>query len=144
MSKDLVHPAPLVEASDLPRSTSAVARIDVLIPVYNCAATVEAAIASIQHQTVRDIRIVVVDDGSTDGTLGIVQRIADVDPRVVVASKANGGIVDALNAGLRAVFRDLSRPTRRRRPGVPGSARDAAGLSDRPPPNASRWARGRG
>lgn len=77
-------------------------RIDVLIPVYNGAATVEAAVGSIQAQTVRDIRIVVVDDGSTDDTGAILDRMAEADPRLLVIHQPNGGIVDALNAGLAA------------------------------------------
>lgn len=75
--------------------------IDVLIPVYNGAATVRDAVGSIQRQTVQDIHIVVVDDGSTDATPAILAEIARDDPRVQVVTQANGGIVDALNAGLR-------------------------------------------
>lgn len=74
--------------------------IDVLIPVYNAAATIESAVRSIQDQTVRDIRIVVVNDGSTDGTAAILARMAAADPRLEIVDKPNSGIVDALNAGL--------------------------------------------
>lgn len=76
------------------------ALIDVVIPAYNCAATIEAAVGSILAQTVRDIRVIVVDDGSTDATREVVQRMADVDARVHVLTQANSGIVDALNLGL--------------------------------------------
>ncbi len=74
--------------------------VDVVIPAYNGAKTIESAVASIQAQTVRDIRIIVVNDGSTDGTREIVRRLADADSRVVLLDRPNGGIVDALNAGL--------------------------------------------
>ncbi len=76
------------------------AEVDVLIPVFNAEATVESAIASIQAQTVRDIRIIVIDDGSTDRSPEILARLAAVDARVEVVRQPNGGIVDALNTGL--------------------------------------------
>ncbi len=76
--------------------------VDVLIPVFNAAKTIKSAVESIQTQTLRDIRIVVVDDGSTDETSSILAGLAEADPRIeVVAQEANGGIVDALNTGLR-------------------------------------------
>ena len=81
--------------------------IDVVIPVFNGAETIESAIASIQAQTLRDIRIIVVNDGSTDGTQAIVERLAAADGRVVPIRRANGGIVDALNVGLAACTADL-------------------------------------
>jgi len=75
-------------------------RIDVLIPAYNAEATIESAVSSIQLQTVRDIRIHIVNDGSTDETRTILARLASGDPRIQVHNQPNGGIVDALNAGL--------------------------------------------
>jgi glycosyltransferase involved in cell wall biosynthesis len=79
---------------------SAKSRIDVLIPVHNGAPTIAAAIDSIRTQTIGDIRIVVVDDGSTDATPGILADLARSDARITVVTKINGGLVDALNAGL--------------------------------------------
>ncbi|MGI4800571.1 MAG: glycosyltransferase family 2 protein [Janthinobacterium lividum] len=79
---------------------ASVPRISVVMPAYNAAATIESALASIQAQSVRDIVIIVVNDGSTDATREIVERLAAADPRIRVLNQANGGIVDALNAGL--------------------------------------------
>lgn len=95
--------------------------IDILIPTYNAGRTIHSALDSIRNQTVRDIRIVVIDDGSTDDTAAIIGGIAAQDPRVELHSQENGGIVDALNFGLqrcRAQFLarfdsdDLSYPDR--------------------------------
>jgi len=74
--------------------------VDVLLPVFNGASTIAQAIQSLQHQTVTGIRIVVIDDGSTDQTPQILASIAEQDTRIEVITKPNGGIEDALNAGL--------------------------------------------
>ena len=76
--------------------------IDVLVPVYNAAKTVEQSIASLQKQTVPDLRIIVINDGSSDATPAIVAAMAAEDPRIVLISTENRGIVDALNTGLAA------------------------------------------
>lgn len=76
------------------------AAIDVLIPAYNVERTVVAAIGSIRDQTVRDIRIIVVNDGSTDRTGALLHALAADDPRIVVIDTPNRGIVAALNLAL--------------------------------------------
>ena len=77
------------------------ARISVLVPVYNVEAYVAEALASIQSQTFTDIEMVVVDDGSTDGTLRRVEQIASADARIkVVHAPRNLGLPLALNLGL--------------------------------------------
>jgi glycosyltransferase involved in cell wall biosynthesis len=74
--------------------------VDVLIPVYNAEATLEEAIASILCQTLGDIRVVVVDDGSTDKSAAILEAFRAKDARICVLRQPNSGIVDALNFGL--------------------------------------------
>lgn len=81
--------------------------VDVVIPAYNAAQTIESAIASIQAQTERNIRIIVINDGSVDATKQIVERMAAADDRIVLLEQANGGIVDALNLGLAAATASL-------------------------------------
>jgi len=77
------------------------ARISVLLAVYNVEAYVAEALESIQSQTFSDIEIVVVDDGSTDGTLRIVEQMALLDPRIkIVRVRRNLGLSYALNLGL--------------------------------------------
>lgn len=75
--------------------------VDVLVPVFNGATTITEAIESLQRQTFTSFRIVVVDDGSTDRTPEVLAAIAARDSRITVLTQPNGGIVDALNAGLR-------------------------------------------
>ena len=74
--------------------------IDVVLPVFNGAATIAESVESLLQQTITRIRVLVVDDGSTDATAAILADLSRKDPRVVVISKKNGGIVEALNTGL--------------------------------------------
>lgn len=77
------------------------AKISVLLPVYNVEPYVAEALASIQSQTLTDIEIVVVDDGSTDNTLRIVEQIASSDARIkIIRTPRNLGLPAALNFGL--------------------------------------------
>ncbi len=74
--------------------------IDVVMTAFNAARFLPDTLVSIQTQTIRNIRIIIVDDGSTDGTSGILAKAADDDPRIQVLTQPNGGIVAATNAGL--------------------------------------------
>lgn len=74
--------------------------VDVLMPAYNAAATLRDAIESLRAQTLADIRIIVVNDGSTDATGAILDALATVDPRIVAVHKKNDGIVEARNTAL--------------------------------------------
>lgn len=74
--------------------------VDVLIPVRNAQDTVAQALASIQEQTLENISIVVVDDGSTDDTGEVLISIARTEPRLRIVSASGTGVVNALNTGL--------------------------------------------
>ena len=75
------------------------ADVSVLLPVRNGAATLPEAIASLRDQTLEALDIVVVDDGSTDQTPGVLSEWAATDDRVRIVTRAAGGIVEALEAG---------------------------------------------
>lgn len=74
-----------------------IAIIDVLVPAYNAERTILEALNSIQSQTITDIRIIVVNDGSTDRTIDIIRAAAAGDTRILVVDQPNGGIVAARN-----------------------------------------------
>ncbi|HYD88941.1 MAG TPA: glycosyltransferase family 2 protein [Vitreimonas sp.] len=76
-------------------------RVDVIMPAYNAAATVREAVQSLLAQTMRDLRVVVIDDGSTDDTPAILAALSAADGRVLVTRKVNDGIVEARNHALR-------------------------------------------
>jgi glycosyltransferase involved in cell wall biosynthesis len=77
--------------------------VTVLMTAYNAAGTIERAIESIRAQTFRDWRMLVVDDGSQDGTLSAAREAADGDPRIEVHSPGRLGRCGALNYGLERV-----------------------------------------
>ena len=74
--------------------------ISVIVPIYNVEKYVEKCINSIIRQTYRNLEIILVNDGSTDGSLDICQKYEALDERIVVINKQNGGLSDARNAGL--------------------------------------------
>lgn len=76
--------------------------ISVIVPVYNVENYLDKCIQSIQKQTVRDLDIILVDDGSTDALLAICKKYAAEDNRIRIIQKKNGGLSSARNAGLDA------------------------------------------
>ncbi len=77
-------------------------RVSVVMPVYNGAAFLDAAIDSVLSQSVSDLELIIVDDGSTDRTPVILDRWDSRDVRISILRKANSGISDTLNMGLQA------------------------------------------
>lgn len=74
--------------------------IDVLLPVYNAANTLDTSLQSIAEQTMDNFRVLAIDDGSTDTSPDILAKWAARDRRFYIVRRSNGGIVDALNTGL--------------------------------------------
>ncbi len=79
--------------------------ISVLLPVYNAARTLPAALDSVRAQTATDWELICVDDGSTDATPHLLTAAADVDPRIIHLRRPHRGLVASLNDGLRACRR---------------------------------------
>jgi len=77
-------------------------RISIIIPCYNVDKYLEKCLDSLIHQTLRDIEIIPVDDGSPDTSGAICDRYAAMDSRVKPIHKANGGVSAARNDGLAA------------------------------------------
>ncbi len=72
--------------------------ISVIIPAYNAEKWIVGTIASVLGQTIADLEVIVVDDGSTDGTSAVALSV--VDARVQVVNKPNGGVSKARNVGI--------------------------------------------
>ena len=74
--------------------------ISVAIPVYNGETTLRKCVDSILAQTYKNIEVILVNDGSTDRSEDICRSYEQIDPRVKVISKENGGLSSARNAGI--------------------------------------------
>ncbi len=77
-------------------------KVSVIIPIYNVEDYLPFALQSCIDQTLKDVEFICVNDGSTDNSLEILNKFAELDQRIVVIDKENGGVSSARNAGLKA------------------------------------------
>ena len=75
-------------------------KVSVIIPCYNAGEYLEPCLRSVLAQTMRDFELLLIDDGSTDGSLAVAQEIAREDARVRVFHQENRGVCAARNRGL--------------------------------------------
>ncbi|NCA92648.1 glycosyltransferase, partial [bacterium] len=76
-------------------------KVSVIIPVYNTEKYIEKCVNSIISQTLSEIEIILVNDGSTDSSLKIINRYKEIDSRVRVINQTNAGAGAARNAGMK-------------------------------------------
>jgi glycosyltransferase involved in cell wall biosynthesis len=96
-------------------------RISVILACYNTERYIASAVRSILAQTFRDFELILIDDGSTDGSSGICKQLAAQDSRIKLVARPNKGLTKSLNEGVslatapliaRMDADDLSMPTR--------------------------------
>ena len=75
-------------------------KLSVIIPVYNLESYLERCINSILNQTYQNLEVICVNDGSTDNSLAVLNRLAAFDKRVCVISQENAGVSAARNTGI--------------------------------------------
>lgn len=75
-------------------------RLSIIVPVYNGEQHIENTVRNILDSSHQNLELLLIDDGSSDGSLALCQNLAATDSRIVVYHKANGGIGDARNFGL--------------------------------------------
>ncbi len=79
------------------------ADISIIVPIYNAEEYLKECLDSAVNQTLKDIEIILVDDGATDSSPKICDEYAEKDARICVIHKDNGGVCDARNVGMAAV-----------------------------------------
>ena len=76
-------------------------KVSIIVPVYNVEKYIDKCINSILNQTFKDFELILVDDGSTDSSGDICDKYREIDDRVIVIHKENGGLSSARNIGLK-------------------------------------------
>ena len=76
------------------------AKVSIIVPIYNVEQYLEECMDSIVGQTLEDLEIICVNDGSTDGSLDILKKYAAADDRIIIIDKENEGYGCAMNDGL--------------------------------------------
>ena len=74
-------------------------KVSVVIPIYNVEKYLRQCLDSVVNQTLKEIEIICVNDGSTDSSPAIINEYAAKDPRIVVIDKANSGYGHSMNCG---------------------------------------------
>ena len=75
-------------------------KVSLIVPTYNVEQYLVECMESITNQTLEDIEVICINDGSTDGSLSILQSYADKDKRIIIVDKENGGYGIGMNIGL--------------------------------------------
>jgi len=87
-----------IKVSEMKRGSDFLCKISVVVPVYNVEKTVGKCLRSILGQTFTDIEVIVVNDGTTDNSMEVIERYT-IDQRVKVITKENGGLPQARKTG---------------------------------------------
>lgn len=76
--------------------------ISVIVPVYNTGTYLKKCVDSLINQTYKKLQIILVNDGSTDDSLAVMQKLKVMDPRIIVLDEPHKGVSAARNAGIAA------------------------------------------
>lgn len=76
-------------------------KLSLLIPIYNVEPYLDQALSSAESQTLKDLEIICINDGSTDDSLRIIKKHQKSDPRIILIDKPNTGYGDSMNEGLK-------------------------------------------
>ena len=74
--------------------------ISIIVPIFNAQKFIRKCVYSLQSQTYKDLEIVLINDGSTDSSWSICQKLAKYDKRIKLINKVNSGVSDSRNVGI--------------------------------------------
>ena len=75
-------------------------KVSIVVPIYNQEQYLRKTLPTILEQTYKDLEVILVNDGSEDGSLGIINEFQKKDVRIKIINKGNGGLVDATATGI--------------------------------------------
>lgn len=75
-------------------------KVSVIIPIYNASNTLSKTLDSIIFQSYSNLEIILINDGSTDGSLEICKEYKQIDPRIIIIDQKNSGVGEARNSGI--------------------------------------------
>lgn len=81
-------------------------QFSIIIPVHNSESTIQRCIKSVQDQLIQNFEIIIIDDGSVDQSVAIVEKLVVDDVRIRLIRKTNGGVASARNAGIELIKGD--------------------------------------
>lgn len=79
-------------------------KVSIIVPIYNVEKYLDQCLSSIVNQTLKEIEIICVNDGSTDSSLKIIQEFAEKDSRIKIINKKNSGYGHSMNIGFDAAI----------------------------------------
>ena len=76
-------------------------KISIIIPVYKCEAYLETCIRSVYEQSLKELEIICINDGTTDVSIKVIEELRKEDERIILLQQENQGAGVARNRGLR-------------------------------------------
>lgn len=92
----------IVDVPQIAKTADLTHTISVIIPVYNVEKYLERCVESVMRQTYRNLEVIMVNDGSTDGSLAVCKKLLEKYSQLIIVDKKNGGLSSARNAGIAA------------------------------------------